>query len=99
MIKVCLCCGGTGYDPLDSGQCDECNGTGIIETDDEVYYAQINVNEDYDRQRTDKDGTCYYGYDDEEDGTTAWYDGNGYLDSVSETPDEFEQIANEEGWL
>jgi uncharacterized phage protein len=27
----CPACRGTGYDPLDGGQCDRCNGTGVIE--------------------------------------------------------------------
>jgi len=30
----CPECGGSGYDPLDGGQCDTCNGEGIVEVDD-----------------------------------------------------------------
>lgn len=29
--KDCPECGGTGYDPLDGGQCDRCNGTGVVD--------------------------------------------------------------------
>lgn len=29
--KNCPDCGGTGYDPLDGGQCDRCNGTGVVD--------------------------------------------------------------------
>jgi len=29
--KDCPDCNGTGYDPLDGGQCDRCNGTGVID--------------------------------------------------------------------
>ena len=28
--KVCPSCKGSGYDPLDGGQCDECAGTGTV---------------------------------------------------------------------
>ena len=28
--KECPDCSGTGYDPLDGGQCDRCSGTGTI---------------------------------------------------------------------
>ena len=28
---ICPDCHGTGYDPLDGGQCDRCNGTGVID--------------------------------------------------------------------
>ncbi len=28
--KTCPDCGGTGYDPLDGGQCDRCAGTGMV---------------------------------------------------------------------
>lgn len=34
IIKECPECGGTGYDPLDGGQCDRCDGTGEIEVED-----------------------------------------------------------------
>lgn len=33
--KSCPDCGGTGYDPLDGGQCDRCNGTGEIEVEED----------------------------------------------------------------
>lgn len=29
--KDCPDCNGTGYDSLDGGQCDRCNGTGVID--------------------------------------------------------------------
>lgn len=28
---TCPDCNGTGYDPLDGGQCDRCNGMGVID--------------------------------------------------------------------
>ena len=28
---TCPECHGTGYDPLDGGQCDRCNGMGVID--------------------------------------------------------------------
>ena len=45
-------------------------------------YDRIDVNE--------SDGMKFYGYDDGE-GKTAWYDENGNLDNISETPDEDEE--------
>lgn len=30
-VKECPECHGTGYDPLDGGQCDRCNGTGEVD--------------------------------------------------------------------
>lgn len=27
----CPECGGSGYDPVDGGQCDRCNGTGTVD--------------------------------------------------------------------
>ena len=42
--------------------------------------------DDYDRTSTnDDDGKTFYGYDDD-DGKTAWYDEDGNLDSVTDTP-------------
>lgn len=29
--KDCPTCGGSGYDPLDGGQCDTCSGTGTVQ--------------------------------------------------------------------
>lgn len=29
--KVCPDCHGTGYDPLDGGQCERCAGTGMVD--------------------------------------------------------------------
>lgn len=29
--KECPECGGSGYDPLDGGQCDRCKGTGVVD--------------------------------------------------------------------
>lgn len=43
--------------------------------------------DDYDRfERNESDGQGFYGYDDEETGTTEWYTEDGVLDSVTETP-------------
>lgn len=45
-------------------------------------------NRDYDRiDRNESDGQKFYGYD-RDDGKTTWYDENGNLDSVTETPDD-----------
>lgn len=45
---------------------------------------------DYDRVSTNKsDGQTFYGQDNE-DGTTTWYDKRGDVDSITETPDEFD---------
>lgn len=42
---------------------------------------------DYDRTTTnDSDGQVFYGYDDEDTGTTAWYTEDGCLDSETNTP-------------
>ncbi len=42
---------------------------------------------DYDRvDRNESDGMVFYGYDDEESGTTDWYTESGDLDYVSDTP-------------
>ena len=41
-----------------------------------------------DRQETnDSDGKTFYGFD-SDDGTTTWYDKDGSLDSVTDTPDD-----------
>lgn len=40
-------------------------------------YDRIDVNE--------SDGMVFYGYDDD-CGTTAWYDSNNNLDSITDTP-------------
>ena len=99
--RACPECGGSGYDFWDGGQCDKCSGTGEIVDDYELTDSQTgeNVNENYNRVWVQLDGIVLYGYDDPEDNTTTWYDSSGYLDSVSETPDDYEQTANEEGWL
>lgn len=34
-VKVCPECGGTGYDPLDGGQRDRCDGEGEIEVEED----------------------------------------------------------------
>lgn len=31
--KDCPDCGGSGYDPLDGGQCDTCSGEGTVSED------------------------------------------------------------------
>ncbi len=38
-------------------------------------------------EKNESDGMTFYGYD-REDGKTDWYDENGILDSVTETPDD-----------
>ena len=44
--------------------------------------------EDYDRTSTsESDGDTFYGYD-SDDGTTSWYDSDGNLDSITDTPDD-----------
>ncbi len=43
--------------------------------------------DDYDRfERNESDGMGFYGYDDEETGTTIWYDEDGNCDCITETP-------------
>ncbi|MDP4133407.1 MAG: hypothetical protein Q8882_05295 [Bacillota bacterium] len=43
--------------------------------------------DDYDRTETNEsDGKTFYGFDDEDDGTTMWYSEDGILDSVTPTP-------------
>ena len=43
---------------------------------------------DYDRfERNESDGMEFFGYD-RDDGKTAWYDKDGHLDSVTDTPDD-----------
>lgn len=44
------------------------------------------------------EGMEFAGYDDQEDGTTAWYDKSGFLDCVTDIPDEFEQAMNDAGY-
>ena len=39
-----------------------------------------------DRTSTNDDGSKFYGFDDEETGTTTWYDEDGNTDCVTETP-------------
>lgn len=44
----------------------------------------------YDRtDRNESDGMMFYGYD-SDDGTTTWYDENNNLDSITETPSDYE---------
>ena len=45
----------------------------------------------------DTDGSVFYGYD-EENGRTIWYDSDGNVDSITETPDEWEQDKNDAGY-
>ena len=60
-------------------------------------YLADNGNLGYDRTWRNGDGTVFYGYDDGE-GNTDWYDKNGNLDCVTDTPDEDEQTMNDEGY-
>ena len=49
----------------------------------------------FDREWTnDSDGQHFYGVDDG-DRTTTWYDDKGNLDSITDTPDEYEQDEND----
>lgn len=48
-------------------------------------------------RNNDTDGRTFYGFDDD-DGTTAWYDENGNLDDVSDTPSDWDQERNDEGY-
>lgn len=42
---------------------------------------------DYDRwEQNESDGMIFYGYDDEDTGTTDWYTENGELDCTTDTP-------------
>ena len=43
-----------------------------------------------DRESTNADGSKFFGFDDEETGTTAWYDEDGNLDSVTDTPRDYD---------
>lgn len=45
-------------------------------------YDRIDINE--------SDGMKFYGYD-REDGSTDWYDEHGILDSVTDTPSDYEK--------
>lgn len=49
----------------------------------------------YDRIWTNSDdGRTFYGVD-EGDGRTIWYDENGEIDSISDTPGSIEQSVND----
>lgn len=48
-------------------------------------------------RNNNSDGKTYYGFDNG-DGKTSWYDANGHLDSVTDTPSYDEQMANDEGY-
>ena len=50
-----------------------------------------------DRTWKNSDGTEFLGYDGD-DGKTTWYDKNGNLDAISDTPSDFEQERNDEGY-
>ena len=51
-----------------------------------------------DRKWRNSDGSTFDGYDDG-DGRTTWYEsGTDHLDSVTDTPDDFEQSMNDEGY-
>ncbi len=60
--------------------------------DDDIYSRA-------DRIWHNDDGSKSYGFDND-DGTTDWYDSNGYLDTVTDTPDDDEQLMNDySSWL
>lgn len=107
MEIACPDCHGTGYDPLDGGQCDRCDGTGMISvnSDDESMimqgYVNTNEPEGYDRRwRDSATGEIFYGYD-QDDGETNWLSGSGDLVDVTPTPSEDEQEAQDymNGWI
>lgn len=50
-----------------------------------------------DRIWKNSDGTEFLGYDGD-GGKTTWYDKKGNLDSISDTPSDFEQERNDEGY-
>lgn len=67
----------------------------IIYTEGEMIMGLFG--KDSDRTWRNKDGKRFYGYDSGK-GRTDWYDSNGNLDSTSETPSDFEQDMNDEGY-
>ncbi|XME01106.1 hypothetical protein QYZ88_010295 [Lachnospiraceae bacterium C1.1] len=56
-----------------------------------------NYHDEPDRYWRNDDGQIFEGYDDGE-GRTDWYDSNGDLDCVTDTPDEWEQAMNDDGY-
>lgn len=54
----------------------------------------MSFSRDYDRIRRNSDGQKFYGFDDD-DGKTDWYDDDGFLDSVTDTPSSDDE---EMGW-
>lgn len=48
-------------------------------------------------RNNDTDGRRFSGYDGE-DGKTTWYDSDGNLDSITDTPSDWEQEMNDEGF-
>lgn len=48
-------------------------------------------------KNNDTDGREFLGYDDG-DGKTTWYDSDGNLDSITDTPSDWEQDMNDEGF-
>ena len=42
-----------------------------------------------DRVSENEDGSRFYGFDDEETGTTTWYDEDGNCDSITDIPREY----------
>lgn len=108
LLIECPYCNGTGYDPLDGGQCEKCHGSGIIEISNGDEYAifQRSLNdqelEHYDRRYRDKTtGEVFYGMDSPDDGMTDWYRGDGTLELSYRTPtdEEQEEIDEENGWI
>ena len=45
--------------------------------------------DDCDRVSENEDGSRFYGFDDEETGTTTWYDEDGNCDSITDIPREY----------
>lgn len=48
-------------------------------------------------RNNDSDGETFYGYD-RDDGKTAWYNSRNELDSITDTPDDWEQDMNDSGY-
>ena len=49
----------------------------------------------FDRIWRNDDGSEFFGQDDE-NGKTTWYDSEGNLDSISDTPSDWDQEKNDE---
>lgn len=78
-----------------SGAIDNKNGDDKMRLFEKLKMCNAGV---YDRTIKNADESKLYGIDDE-DGTTTWYDIEGNLYSVTDTPDEDSQGMNAEGYI